>query len=395
MVFEGLFFMNEIEQELNNFQKKSLYRSEKRFENYGNEISLQNKQYINFSSNDYLNLSQHKKLLKYSQEFLKRYGTGATASVLVCGYTDAYRLVEDEVKKLKKTKASMLFSTGYMANIGIITSLADKNTILYLDRLSHASLIDGVRQSGAKFRRFTHNSVENLEQLLKKDLQIKRKIIITESVFSMDGDRAPLLEILALAKKYTAYLVVDEAHATGVFGKQGCGLASAAGINKYAKSCIIGTFGKALGSFGAYIACSVIMKKYLVNKARSYIYTTGLPPSVLGSMYGAFQVLKENPEMGIKVLVKADHFRKTLRNYNIPVIPGDTQIISVITGTVKKTLHLSKDLFKNGILGIAIRPPTVPKGTARIRFTINYAHTEKQMKILISLLHTYNHRYGI
>ena len=314
---------------------------------------------------------------------------GATASRLVCAHNQSFEECERRVCDFKECQSALVFNSGYGANTGILPALADNKTMFLLDRLCHASLVDGVLLSGAKWSRYGHNDLDGLERLLKKHSAIKKKIVVTESVFSMDGDRAPLADLHGLCERYQAYLYVDEAHGSGVVGKQAQGLVCEAGLSQSPRVIGMGTFGKALGSYGAYFFGSQLIKDWLINRARSFIFSTALPPPVLGANIAALKILKKHPEFGRQVLSKAAAFRANLKSRGLPLICGDTQIVSIATGSNQDTLACSDFLKTRGLLGIGIRPPAVPPGTGRIRVAINRGHTPKELDRLAEALERY------
>lgn len=344
---------------------------------------------INFSSNDYLGLSQHPNLITRAQDYTKRYGAGSTASRLVTGNHGAYAMLEDRLARGKGCQAALIMNSGYQANLTALAALADsdvlgKQAIILADRLCHNSILQGAMLSGARLIRYHHNDHQHLESLLQqyssKDAQI---IIVTETVFGMDGDRADLPTLITLKQKYNGLLYVDEAHATGLFGMDGFGLASE---HKGRIDVVMGTFGKALGSFGAYIACTYVLHNYLIQRCGGLIYSTGLPPSVLGSIEAAIELM---PTMNAKrnyVLEQAIRVRLALQRQGWNCGNSTTQIIPIILGNEQAATALAEILLQNGILVPAIRPPTVPKGTSRLRLSLSAAHSKQDIDQLISVL---------
>lgn len=349
------------------------------------------KELINFASNDYLGLSQHPALIAKAQEYMARYGAGTTASRLVTGNNPAYSVIEGRLARGKGCEAALIMNSGYQANLTTLAALADKDVvgkpvIVLLDRLSHNSLLQGAQLSGARMIRFHHNDMQHLESLLQQhSTQDTHVIIVTETVFGMDGDRADLPMLIALKEKYGAMLYVDEAHATGLFGTDGYGLAAA---HKGKIDIVMGTFGKALGSFGAYIACNRTLRDYLIQRCGGLIYSTALPPAVLGSIDAALDLL---PTLNAKrnyVLEQAIRLRTALQKQGWNCGNSTTQIIPVILGSEQAATILADRLLENGILAPAIRPPTVPKGTSRLRLSLSAAHSKEDIDHLISVLGT-------
>ncbi len=334
------------------------------------------KEYCDLSSNDYLGLSQHPDIKKAAARAVEKFGTGSGASRLLSGDLDIFHELERQTAKFKNKPACLVFNSGYQANVGIITSLLDGNSAVFADKLSHASILDGIKQSGARLFRFRHNDTDHLENILKRKAdEYENKMIITESVFSMDGDIAPLKELVKIKNKYDCLLMVDEAHATGIFGQTGSGIAeqtqTTADIDL-----IMGTFSKALGSFGAYLACSEPVKQYLVNNCRSFIYSTALPPSVIAANMQAIQTAQREKHRRTSLLDKAAELRKNLKEDNFHVT-GSTQIISVVLKSAERTVKTSDYLKEKGFWALPIRPPTVSPRESRIRISLTCDHDEK------------------
>lgn len=368
-----------IREELNNLKESDLLREAQCCEPSGGEISIGGKIYINFSSNNYLNLSNESSIIKRSRDALEKYGTGSQASRLITGTFPIHEELESKLASFKGSESALVFGSGFLTNVGVVSALASRSDTIYADRLCHASIMDGIVLSRAKLKRFNHNDTSNLEDQIKSDKSAGKKIIITESVFSMDGDVAPLKEICYIAKRYNALMIVDEAHSTGIFGSLGSGLVSELNL-KDSVNITMGTFSKAFGSYGGYVACSREMKNYLINKARSFVYTTSLPPAVIGSVLGTLDYLKENHDVGKSLLKNSQIFRELLQDSGLKTGDSKSQIIPVIVGDNSKAITFSKKLFENGIKVNAIRPPTVPEGTARLRFSITRAHSLEMLK---------------
>ncbi|HMA99435.1 MAG TPA: 8-amino-7-oxononanoate synthase [Spirochaetota bacterium] len=379
---------------LQQLQKNNLYRQLYYYENYGIKIKYQKKIYINFCANDYLGLAKNKTVINSALKYLKKHGCSATASPLICGCNTLYRQTAARLADFKKTETALIFSSGYLANIGILNTFITPRTGVFMDRLCHASIIDGVLLSKSRWFRYQHNNLNDLEKKLSQNKKNTNKIIITESVFSMDGDLAPLKELKYLADKYKAFLYVDEAHATGVYGSCQEGRATESNLNNQDNVLLMGTMSKALGNCGAYWAGPAWQKQYLINKARTFIYNTGLPPAVLGGVYGALQYLAKHPRRGRKVLAKADAFREKAHRAGLPLLSSTSQIVPLKTGSSEKALHLADYLKAHNILAVAIRPPTVPDGKARIRFTFSADHTRKDIAKLLYVLTEYKERFG-
>ncbi len=343
---------------------------------------------INFSSNDYLGLSKHPKIITTSQDYLNQYGTGSTASRLVTGTYDIHEKLEQKLAKLCNKESALLFNTGFQANSTIIPTLVDKKSLVLCDRLVHNSILQGIFLSQAQWTRYKHNDLGHLDTLLKKAISqgYNRILIVTETVFSMEGDRSDVDALIQLSQQYNTLLYLDDAHSLGIMGEKGMGLtAYKSGID-----ISLGTFGKAFGSFGAFITASKLMCDYLINCCPGFIYTTALPPAVIGSINAALDIITTLDKDRTYLLQQVDYLQNKLRNLGYQVINSSSPIIPVIIGDEKKALNLSQFLENNGILATAIRPPTVPKNTARIRFVLSSKHQPDQINYLIHLLRKYH-----
>ncbi len=339
------------------------------------QIVIDAKSYIDLSSNDYLCLSSHPELIQASKTALEKYGTGSGGSRLLCGDIELFDELETLTSDFKNSQAALVFNSGYQANVGILSSVLSSKDVVFMDRNSHASLIDGVLLSKVRHFRFRHNDMQHLSDLLlAQRSRFDNAMIITESVFSMDGDIAPLRDIVELKNRFNASLLVDEAHATGVFGSRGQGIVESEGLSSET-DIIVGTFGKALGSLGAYAAVSRTMKQYLTNAARSFVFSTALPPSVIAANIAAIKVVSRT---GLK---SREHLRalsvelKNLLKERGVITISDSQIIPIIVGETDKACLLARQLQMAGYWTLPIRPPTVPRGEARIRISLTSALT--------------------
>lgn len=344
---------------------------------------------VDFASNDYLGLSRHRRLVLTMRKAAKRWGCGAGASSLVTGYLRIHQQVEETVADWLGRETCLLFGSGYLANIGILTAVADKDTQVFADRKVHASIIDGVRQSGAKLFRYQTADAQSLERMLKKQRQSNtRKIIVTESVFSMDGHLAPLETIAVLAREHADLFILDEAHAVGIFGREGNGLASEL-PDALAPDLILGTGGKALGSYGAFVACSALLRDYLINRSRSLIYSTAIPPPVAATLEEAVRMLQEQSPpnaWGKELQERSLDFRRQLREKGMEVPLDRSPIVPIVVGDDRDALDLAQSLQLEGHQTVPIRPPTVPEGTSRLRISLSLRHTENQLEKLIQSL---------
>ncbi len=354
----------------------------------GVTIVKNGKSLINFSSNDYLGLSKHPSLMLASQNYTKQYGTGSTASRLVTGTYDIHEKLEQKLAKVCGKEAALLFNTGFQANTTIIPSLVDQKSLVLCDRLVHNSILQGIFLSKARWKRYQHNDLSHLERLLKKAVLqgYNRILIVTETVFSMEGDRSDVDGLIQLSQQYNTLLYLDDAHALGIMGEKGMGLTA----NKSGIDISLGTFGKAIGSFGAFITTSKLIRDYLINCCPGFIYTTALPPAVIGSIDAAIDLVPSLDQERTYLGERIDYLQNQLINLGYKVCNSISPIIPVIIGDEEKALNLSRYLETNGILATAIRPPTVPKNTARIRFVLSSKHQPEQINYLISLLKQYH-----
>jgi 8-amino-7-oxononanoate synthase len=335
---------------------------------------------LDFSSNDYLALSEHPEVISASRKYLEMFGAGAGAARLMSGDLEINHLLEQEIAQLKSTEAALTFGSGYLANTGIIPALAGRGDLIITDRLSHASIYDGCLLSGARTIRFRHNDLTHLKQILQeKRSQFNSCLVIVESIYSMDGDRCPLAELVKLKKDHDFLLMVDEAHATGLYGENGAGVIEEDKVSS-AVDIAMGTFGKALGSYGAYAAGSRELIKFLVNTARSFIYSTALPPAVIGATLASLYLVKTEPQLRLDLHEKVAYFKKQLRKNGFRDDPGTTQIIPVMVGDSAKALAIAEELRQKHVYVKAVRPPTVPDGTARLRFSITRYQQQKDLK---------------
>ena len=324
---------------------------------------------LDFSSNDYLALSEHPSLIESGQRALTEFGAGSGAARLMSGDLVIHHQLEKAVADLKNKEAALLFGSGFMANAGVIPALVGRGDSVYIDRLDHASIYDGCQLSGAKLHRFRHNDLAHLEELLQKNPSTGETLVVVESVYSMDGDRCPLPELVALKKRYSFTLLVDEAHATGLFGPNGGGLVEEEGVCGDV-DLVMGTFGKALGSYGAYLVGSQEMMDYLVNRARSFIYSTALPPTVVASSLAAVELVRESSLLRDDLWQRVDMFKKLLRDGGLKADLGQTQIVPITVGGSERALQMAEALQERGGFATAVRPPTVPENTARLRFSV-------------------------
>ncbi|HLP98868.1 MAG TPA: 8-amino-7-oxononanoate synthase [Sideroxyarcus sp.] len=348
-------------------------------------IVVDGKPYLSFCSNDYLGLANHPRLIEALQQAVLHHGLGAGAAHLVSGHSSAHHRLEQRLAHFMHKPAALLFSTGYMANLGTVQALAGKGDTVFADKLNHASLNDAMQLSHANVRRYRHGDMGQLAALLAKT-QGGRKLVVTDAVFSMDGDLAPLPELLALCEQYDAWLLVDDAHGFGVLGKTGRGSLEHCGIASK-RIIYMGTLGKAAGVFGAFVAAEQVVIDTLVNNARSYVYTTATPPALSAALLVSLQLIDEGDALRARLQQLIAKLRAGLGDLPWQLLPSDTAIQPLLIGDNQQALALSEGLRERGIWIAAIRPPTVPEGTARLRITLSAAHSEADVEQLVAALH--------
>ncbi|WP_216829532.1 8-amino-7-oxononanoate synthase [Alkalihalobacterium elongatum] len=335
-----------------------------------------------FSSNNYLGLSTDEKVKQAAVEMIEKFGTGAGGARLTTGNLEIHYQLEKEIAKWKKTDASLLFSSGYLANLGVLSGLIGKEDIIFSDELNHASIIDGCKLSRGKTVVYKHCSTKDLEEKLVTYGNYRRKLIVTDGVFSMDGNIAPLPEIVQLAEKYGAWVMVDDAHGSGVLGSSGAGVIELFNL-QHKVQIQVGTLSKAFGSEGGFVAASNEVISYLVNKARPFIFQTALSPPVVGASLQALEIIRTEPDRRKRLLQLSRMLRDGLKKTGFTIIDGETPIVALLIGEPDLAVKFANELKNEGFFAPAIRPPTVPIGKSRIRFTVMATHTEKQIKLLI------------
>ncbi|MCP3677289.1 MAG: 8-amino-7-oxononanoate synthase [Deltaproteobacteria bacterium] len=364
-----------IEEELHGLRERGLYRAIRGIDTpQGPRIEIDGREVINLSSNNYLGLADHPKVKDGAVKALQRYGAGAGASRLVSGDMQPHRKLEARLARFKGSEAALLFNSGYHANLGIITALVGRGDVILSDRLNHASIIDAAILSRATLKRYPHCDVEILERLLMEHRQSRRRLIVTDGLFSMDGDIAPLKEIATLAERYDAILMVDDAHATGALGESGRGSLEHHGITN-SNIIQMGTLGKAIGSFGGFVTGSRELIDYLINRARPFVFTTALPPSICAASSAALEIITEEAEMITALQERAAFMRNALKAAGLNTMTSESHIIPLLIGDPERAIAASDRLLKEGLYVQAIRPPTVPKGTSRLRITVMANHT--------------------
>jgi len=349
---------------------------------------------ILLASNNYLGLADHPRVKEAAMTAIRQYGFGSGASRLISGNGPSHEALEKRIAQFKQTEAALIFSTGYMANLGILPCLIPSEGLVVADRLCHASLIDGCRMSAGRFRVYEHGDLDQLERLLVKKPANQPTLIVTDGVFSMDGDIAPLPRLIELAERYGALVFVDDAHATGVIGKEGRGTLEHFGL-KPGSAIQMGTLGKALGCFGAYVSGSRVLIDFLINKAKTFIYTTALPPAVTAAALAGFDVLEEEPQLRERLWRNRNYYADGLKSLGFDILKSETPIIPIMIGDDRLAMIISQRLLEAGVFAPAIRPPTVPKGTSRIRTTIMASHTREDIDHVLESLDQIARSLGI
>ena len=376
----------ELQQELEALAAQGLLRRRRTLDSpQSPHIVVDGSAYLSFCSNDYLGLANHPRLIAALQQGAQQWGVGAGAAHLVSGHFEPHHRLEQELAAFVGKPAALLFSTGYMANFGAVQALAGKGDTVFADRLNHASLNDAMLLSRAAVKRYRHNDIAQLAALLEQT-QAGRKLVITDAIFSMDGDLAPLPELLALCERHDAWLLVDDAHGFGVLGKQGRGSLAHCGIASE-RIIYMATLGKAAGVFGAFVAAEQVVIDTLINHARSYVYTTATPPALASAVLESLQLIGRGDALREHLRGLIAQLRNGLAGLRWELMPSDTAIQPLLVGDNQAALALSEGLRERGIWVAAIRPPTVPQGTARLRITLSAAHSAKDVAQLIEALH--------
>ncbi|MCY8718736.1 8-amino-7-oxononanoate synthase [Bacillus sp. S10C12M] len=338
-----------------------------------------------WSSNNYLGLASHSRLISAAQEALQQFGVGSSGSRLTTGNSIWHEKLEKKIAGFKRTEAALLFSSGYLANVGVLSSLPDKEDVILSDQFNHASIIDGCRLSKADTVVYRHIDMDDLENKLNETWRYQRRFIVTDGVFSMDGTIAPLDQLISLAKRYHAFVIVDDAHATGVLGESGRGTSEYFGV---CPDIVVGTLSKAVGTEGGYAAGSAIFIDFLLNHARTFIFQTAIPPAICAAAYEAFNIIEASGEKRQLLFSYIETIRTSLKNMGYLVKGDRTPIIPVVIGDTRKTVTFAEKLQEKGIYAPAIRPPTVPPGESRIRLTITADHRASDIDYFLTSFHS-------
>lgn len=379
-------FLTEISNTLQNRREQHLYRSRRVINaSDGRHVLIDNKQLLSFCSNDYLGLSQHPDIRKAMQEGVNRFGVGSGAAHLISGHNKSHHALEEELADFVQRPRALLFSTGYMANLGTVQALLGKNDAVFEDRLNHASLIDAGLGSGARFQRYLHCDTGSLNNMLDKS-EANKKLVVTDGVFSMDGDLAPLDQLASCARQNQAWLMVDDAHGIGINGKQGRGTLNQFGLTTQDVPVLMATCGKAMGTFGAFVAGEDELIEYLIQEARTYIYTTAFPPALAEATRKSIEIIRRDEWRRDKLQQLVDQFQTGAKQLGLTVTDSSTPIQPVTLGNNEKALATSQHLYDKGILVTAIRPPSVPANSARLRITFSALHEPDDIELLLSHL---------
>ena len=346
-------------------------------------VNLDGRDVVLLGSNNYLGLSTHPQVITAAIEATRNFGTGASGSRLISGNSELYTTLETNLAKTKNTEAALVFSSGYAANTSIIPVLAGEDDLILSDALNHASIIDGCRLSRATKKVYRHCDIAHLKALLSESTAFRRRLIVTDGVFSMDGDIAPLPDIYEVATQYEAMLLVDDAHGFGVLGKDGSGTVAHFGLEG-TDIIRMGTLSKAVGALGGYVAGSRVLVELLINKARGFIFTTGLPPATLAAANAALDVIRSSPELRQRLFSHAKCLKTALTNLGYTLLPSETQILPVVLGGPQRATSIADALLAEGVFAPAIRPPAVPPDTSRLRLTVMATHTEAEIQQAIA-----------
>jgi 8-amino-7-oxononanoate synthase len=377
--------MSDIQELLEDIRDRGLYRRMRLISGpQGPRVLLDGRPVLLLCSNNYLGLADHPRVREAAADAAMRWGVGAGASRLVSGNMTVHRRLEERIAEFKGSAACVLFGSGYLANTGVVSSLARDGHVVFSDALNHASIVDGCRLSRAQTFVYDHCDVEHLEWGLR-EAGGRGVLIVTDGVFSMDGDVAPLEEIVELAQRYDARVMVDDAHGMGALGPGGRGSIAAAGLEDEV-DIVVGTLGKALGSYGAYVCCDKSMAKWLVNSARTLIFSTALPPPAVAGAAAALEILAEQPARVDKLRRNAQALRDALANEGIDCGGSETQIVPLVVGDASATVAASESALERGVFAQAIRPPTVPTGTSRLRLAVMASHTRSELRWAATVL---------
>ncbi len=368
--------------DLADLEGRGLLRQRRRVQSaVGVRLQINGREFLSFASNDYLNLAADRRLAAAATRAARRYGTGAGASPLVCGHLPPHRALERNLARWEGTAASVVFTSGLTANLAVLSAVAGREDVIFSDELNHASLIDGCRLSRANVHIYRHADANRVDELVGEATG-RRRFIVTDSVFSMDGDVAPLADLIDIARRRDCVLIVDEAHATGVLGEDGSGLLNAKETADVAIK--VGTLSKGLGAQGGFVCGDNVLRDYLVNRARPYIFSTALAPPATAAARRALKIVQDEPARRRHVLKLADQLRARLREHGFATAGSCCQIVPIIIGSARAAVTMSRQLEEQGLLAPAIRPPSVPAETSRLRISLTAGHTSEDVERLVA-----------
>lgn len=375
--------LRDFEQEVKNLEAQHLRRQLRIVESpTDTTITIEGRELISMASNNYLGLANHPAVKQAAIEAIEQWGVGAGAARLISGTMTPHDQLEQDLAQFKQVEAALTFGTGYTTNLGLIPSLIDSEGLILADRYCHASLIEACRLAKAKLRVFHHNDVEHLEKLLKKREKASPTLVVTEGVFSMDGDLSPLPDLLALCQNHDATLLIDDAHGTGVMGDNGRGTIEHFGLNP--KDILqMGTLSKAIGTSGGYVAGTVSLKQYLINTSKAFIYTTAQPPAIAAASSAAIQIIQNEPDRRKRLWDNRNYLFSELKGIGFQLTNTQSPILPILVKSPEKALKMSQALYERGIHAPAIRPPTVPKDSSRVRLTVSSKHKESQLHTVV------------
>ena len=378
--------LRDFEQEINNLETRHLRRQVRIVESPSDPtITIEGRQFISMASNNYLGLANHPAVKRAAIDAIEQWGVGAGAARLITGTMTPHHQLEQDLARFKQVEAVLTFGTGYTTNLGLIPALIDRDGLILADRYCHASLIEACRLAKARLRVFHHNDAGHLEKLLKKREKAKPTLVVTEGVFSMDGDLAPLPDLLTLCRQYDATLVLDDAHGTGVMGKNGQGTVEHFGVNP--RDVIqMGTLSKAIGTSGGYIAGPASLKDYLINTSKAFIYTTAQPPAIAAASSVAIRIIQREPARRERLQSNRDVLHAALTGLGFQLTDTQSPILPIIVKSPERAVEMSQALYEAGVYVPAIRPPTVPKHSSRLRLTVSSEHTQEQLETVVRSL---------
>ncbi|MXX10921.1 MAG: 8-amino-7-oxononanoate synthase [Nitrospira sp. SB0667_bin_9] len=375
--------LRDFEQEIKHLETRHLLRKFRIVESPSDTtITIQGRRFISMASNNYLGLANHPGVKQAAIEAIEQWGVGAGAARLVSGTMTPHQQLEQDLARFKQVEAALTFGTGYTTNLGLIPVLIDRDGLILADRYCHASLIEACRLAKATLRVFHHNDVEHLEKLLKKREKARPTLVVTEGVFSMDGDLALLPDLLALCRQHGGTLVIDDAHGTGVMGKNGRGTVEHFGLNP--RDVIqMGTLSKAIGASGGYVAGTTALKDYLINTAKAFIYTTAQPPAIAAAASAAIRIIQDEPARRERLRTNRNALHAALTDLGFQLTNTQSPILPIIMKSPERAVAMSQTLYEAGVYVPAIRPPTVPKDSSRLRLTVSSDHTEEQLETVV------------